>query len=332
MKILIREEEKDVILDMHSKMKKNNVVSEQVGADIESQLKSFIDDGRVVGTVVPMNSSNPQLKFAIKQESTKNPGKFRYLFIDKRIGMVENGKFAFVKDAVWTPGQPKAKVDPSAGDVSQEVSAGWTKREDLKNVSDAELADLYDQHPKYKNLYRLKTGKDKKGGFTTDQQEFINAWTGSTDETKNSFATNAYKINPSAADFATGQWTRNNFFIAPGSEVYFPADEKGVKGLKVYINVAKLTERKEPNRENCRGAIKSFVNMYKQSLGGLEPNAQIFADTKALVKLCKATIKFGGPFSKVDDDLKLLSGITVDGVQGPSRLNPDNTPNKWRID
>jgi hypothetical protein len=330
MKILIREEEKDVILDMHSKMKKNNVVSEQIGADIESQLKSFIDDGRVVGTVVPMNSSNPQLKFAIKQESTKNPGKFRYLFIDKRIGMVENGKFTFVKDTVWTPGQPKPKVDPSVGDVSQEVSAGWTKREDLKNVSDAELADLYDQHPKYKNLYRLKTGKDKKGGFTADQQSFIDAWTGSTQEMRDKFSTDAYKFNPSAADFATGQWTRNNYFIAPGSEVYFPADEKGQKGLKIFINAAKLS--KEPNRENCRAAIKTFVNMYRQSRGGLEPNAQVFAETKALVKLCKATIKFGGPFSKIDDDLNLLAGQTVDGIKGPTSLDSQNNPNPWRID
>lgn len=331
MKILIKEEEKKIILEMHSQEKKSAILVEQSN-DIQSQLQAFVDDGRVKGKVVKLTFKDPLYQFAIKQESTKTPGKFRYLFINKSIGVSGDGGITILKDTNWTPGQPTPKEDPNTGDISQEISAGWTKKEDLRNVSDAELADLYDQHPKYKNLYRLKTGKDKKGGFTPDQQSFIDAWTGSTDETKNNFAKNAYKINPSAADFATGQWTRNNFFIAPGSEVYFPADEKGVKGLKVFINVSKLTETKQANRENCRGAIKTFVNMYKQSLGGVEPNAQVFADTKALVKLCKSTVKFGGPFSKVDDDLKLLSGITVDGVPGPSRLNSDNTPNKWRID
>ena len=71
--------------------------------------------------------------------------------------------------------------------------------------------------------------------------------------------------------------------------------------------------------------------MYKQSVGGKQPEAQLFADTKAMVKLCKATIKFGGPFSKVDDDLKLLAGQTVDGYKGPTALDSKNNPSPFRI-
>ena len=125
MKILIEDIEKNAILDMHSKMKKNKVVSEQVEQpSIEAQLQALVDDGRAVGTVVPMNSTNPQLKFAIKQESTKTPGKFRYFFIDKRVGMLENGKFTFVKDAVWTPGPAKPKVDQNAVDMKTDFGRG----------------------------------------------------------------------------------------------------------------------------------------------------------------------------------------------------------------
>ena len=334
MKILIEDVEKNSILEMHSKMKKNKVILEQVQPEIDAQLQSFVDDGRALGTVVPMNSTNPQLKFAIKQESTKTPGKFRYLFIDKRVGMMENGKFIFVKDAVWSPGPARPKVDPNAEDMKtdfeRELATGnWKDRKDI-NIPDSELVQTYEQHPKHKNLWKKKATVNKSSGFTEDQQAFIDSWTGSTDETKNKFSTNAYKFNPTAADFATGQWTRDNYFIAPGSEVYFGADEKGQKGLKIFINVNKLS--KEPNRENCRAAIKTFVNMFKQSQGGKQPEAQVFADTKAMVKLCKATMKFGGPFSKVDDDLKFLAGQTIDGYKGPIALDSKNNPNPFRID
>jgi hypothetical protein len=334
MKILIEDVEKNSILEMHSKMKKNKVVLEQVQPEIDAQLQAFVDDGRAVGIVVPMNSTNPQLKFAIKQESTKTPGKFRYLFIDKRVGMIENGKFIFVKDAVWSPGPAKQKVDPKAEDMKtdsgREVATGsWTDRKDI-NIPDSELVQTYEQHPKHKNLWKKKATVNKSSGFTEDQQAFIDAWMGSTPDIEEKVKEKAYKFNPTAADFATGQWTRDNYFIAPGSEPYFPADEKGKKGLKIFINVNKLD--KEPNRENCRAAIKTFVNMFKQAQGGKQPEAQVFANTKALVKLCKATMKFGGPFSKVDDDLNFLAGQTVDGYKGPPARDSQNNPHPFRID
>ena len=335
MKVLINEEEKNIILEMHSKEKKNKVILEQAAntQSVDAQLQAFLTNGSVKGKVVPMTFTNPQLQYAIKQESTKTPGKFRYLFIDKRIGVMENGQITFLKDTTWTPGQPtppKPQVDPNADDIKREIATGNYVDEKTLNIPKSELIQTYEQHPIYKNLWKFKGNVNKSSGFTEDQQAFINSWTGSTDETKNKFSTNAYKYNPTAADFATGQWTRDNYFIAPGSEVYFPADEKGQKGLKIFINVAKLS--KEPNRENCRAAIKTFVTMYKQSLGGKQPDAQIFADTKALVKLCKATMKFGGPFSKVDDDLNLLAGQTVDGIKGPTSLDSKNNPNPWRIE
>jgi len=214
----------------------------------------------------------------------------------------------------------KPKVDQNVVDMEtdskREVGTGnWTDRQNI-NIPDSELVQTYEQHPKYKNLWKKKATVNKTKGFEEDQQAFIDAWTGSTDEMKTKFSTDAYKYNPTAKDFASGQWTRDNYFIAPGSEVYFPADEKGQKGLKIFINVNKLN--KKASRENCRAAIKTFVTMFKQSRGGKEPEAQVFADTKALVRLCNATMRFGGLFSKVDDDLKLLSGQTVDGYKGPS--------------
>ena len=347
-KFTIDESQKNEILKQHEDLKKSLVESvikkiETAKEFLVEQAEPIFIDTRTI-TKVKSDCTKPSVKSnltlfkgkpAIKviggpddvriytNEPNTNFGGYNWYVLNTNETKILKGPYSWSCPAKQGP-------DPNAGDVTQEVTTGWTKREDLKNVSDAELVDLYDQHPKYKNLWRLKVGKDKKGGFTDDQLAFINAWTGSTPETKAKFSNDAYKINPAAADFATGQWTRNNYFIAPGSEVYFPADEKGQKGLKVYINVSKLGV--DPTRENCRAAIKTFVNMYKEHIGGKEPDAKLFAETKSLVRLCKATVKFGGPFSKIDDDLRLLAGQTVDGTKGPTSLDSQNNPNPWRID
>jgi hypothetical protein len=347
-KFIIDESQKNEILKQHEDLKKSLVetvtkkIKESKQFLAEQSNPIFIDTRTIekvkqectkpdVKSLLTLFKGKPAIKVVggpddIKiytNEPNTNFGGYNWYVLNTAETKILKGPFK------WTC-EVKKGPDPNAGDVTQEVAAGWTKREDLKNVSDVELADLYDPHPKYKNLYKLKVGKDKKGGFTADQQSFIDAWTASTPETKAKFSNDAYKINPDAKDFATGQWTRNNFFIAPGSEVYFPADEKGQKGLKIYINVNKLGV--DPTRENCRAAIKTFVNMYREHLGGKEPDAKVFAETKSLVRLCKATVKFGGPFSKIDDDLKLLAGQTVDGIKGPTSLDSQNNPNPWRID
>jgi hypothetical protein len=349
----ISESEKKQILDLHNVIKESlntklskKRIDEQVapqpkGVDL---LKAARDKGCkiAVGGILKSAPGKPTILFKVADYDSKNgyfaKGDEIYIKDDMTFDVVKNQngvKTLTSKGKPWAcPALLEKAPDPNAVDMKtdsgREVATGnWTDKKDI-NIPDSELVQTYEQHPKYKNLWKKRATVNKSAGFTADQQSFINAWTGSTQEIKNNFSKNAYKFNPSAEDFATGQWTRNNYFIAPGSEVYFPADEKGQKGLKIFINVANLD--KVPNRENCRAAIKTFVTMYKQSRGGLEPNAQVFADTKALVKLCKATIKFGGPFSKIDDDLNLLAGQTVDGIKGPTSLDSQNNPNPWRID
>jgi len=319
MKILIKEEEKNLILNMHSKMGNNKIVLEQASSTgIDAQLQSFIDDGRVVnGKVVQLNSTNPQLKFAIKQESTKTPGKFRYLFIDKRIATLENGKFVFMKDTVWQPAQPKPKVDLNAGDIENLIKSGvWFKKEDLfkQGISQDELESNWAQHPKYKNLYKRQgVGPSKSDGFTSEQQSFVDAWM-ENPEVADSINRGIYKINPSAADFATGQWRKENYFIADNSEDYFPADSKGVKGLKVYFNNAKVTENL--SRENCRVKIKEFADKFK--LRDSKPqSAQWISSNRAFVQQCADNFKFGGALSNIDNDLNLVGGM-IEGGAGNS--------------
>ena len=354
---LINENEKNEILRKHEDLKKSLIetVSNRIKSvsnfreTLSEQSDPIFIDNRTAEQVMKDCVTDPSVKAnlyywgkdnkpAIKvnggpdniriytNEPNQTFGGYNYYVLNTAETKILKGPFKWSCPVKKGPDQNAVDMKT---DFAREVATGnWTDRKDI-NIPDSELVQTYEQHPKHKNLWKKKAAVNKSAGFTEDQQAFIDVWTGSTEEMKNKFSTDAYKYNPTAADFATGQWTRDNYFIAPGSEVYFTADEKGQKGLKIFINVNKLS--KEPNRENCRAAIKSYVSMYKAHMGGKEPEAQVFADTKALVKLCKATIKFGGPFSKVDDDLNFLAGQTVNGYKGPTALDSQGKENKWRI-
>lgn len=353
---LINENEKNEILRKHEDLKKSltETVSNRIKSvsnfrkTLSEQSDPIFIDNRTAEQVMKDCVTDPSVKAnlyiwgkdrkpAIKvnggpdniriytNEPNKNFGGYNYYVLNTAETKILKGPFK------WScPAKPK--VDQNAVDMKtdfgREVATGnWTDRKDI-NIPDSELVQTYEQHPKHKNLWKKKAAVNKSSGFTPDQQAFVDFWTGSTDEMKAKFSINAYKYNPTHADFASGQWTRDNYFIAPGSKEYFPADDKGEKGLKIFINANKLD--KKVSRENCRAAIKTFVTMFKQSRGGKEPEAHVFADTKALVRLCNETMRFGGLFSKVDDDLKLLSGQTVDGYKGPSSA-PQKNEIRFRI-
>ena len=349
---LINENEKNEILRKHEDLKKSltetvsnriknvsnfrETLSEQSdpifidNRTAEQVMKDCVTDPSVKASLYTWNDGTPAIKVnggidnirIYTNKPNQNFGGYNYYVLNTAETKILKGPFK------WSCPAKDQNAEDMKTDSGREVATGnWTDRKDI-HIPDSELLQTYEQHPKYKNLWKKKATVNKSKGFTEDQQAFISAWTGSTEEMKDKFSTEAYKFNPSAADFATGQWTRDNYFIAPGSQDYFPADDKGRIGLKIFINVNKLS--KEPNRENCRAAIKTFVTMFKQSRGGQEPEAQVFADTKALVKLCNATMRFGGPFSKVDEDLKLLSGQTVNGYKGPSS-DPLKNENRFRI-
>lgn len=226
----------------------------------------------------------------------------------------------------WTC-SPKKGPDPNAGDIENLLKSGvWFKKEDLvkQGMSDDELDSNWIQHPKYKNLYKRQgVGPSKSSGFDTNQQAFVDAWM-KNPEVADNINRGIYNINPSAADFATGQWRVDNYFIADNSENYFPADSKGVKGLKVYFNNAKVTENL--SRENCRAKIKEFADKYK--LRNSKPqSSQWISSNRAFVQQCADNFKFGGALSKIDDDLNLVGGM-IEGGAGNSSPWHINLKNK----
>jgi hypothetical protein len=97
-KFNIEESEKSRILAMHKSLLKEQGSATQTKT-VDVQLQEFIDNGCFPNgnpTLVKMKSTNPQKTYAVKLESTKTPGKFRYYFIDNTVGEQENGKFTIL--------------------------------------------------------------------------------------------------------------------------------------------------------------------------------------------------------------------------------------------
>jgi len=327
MKIIVNKEEKNTILEMHSKLKKNKVILEQAGQGVDAQLQAYLDNGSIKnGKVVPMNSTNPQLKYAIKQESTKTPGKIRYLFIDKRIGVMDNGKFIFLDNTEWAPGQATPKPDPNAGDIAKEIAAGWKEKKDLGNYSDAEIAKLFTKHPKY-DLYKSITEPNKTGNLSPDQEAWWNAWSATTDPVTGQVNGDLYKINLTPQEKASGAFKETR---APGSEkafaggltvYYAPNSLSTVKGSQL----SQIIKNQTVDKETCKKNIADYV--YAYDMHNDVPEKQLDA-AKRVVQACAYQYynKWGilGGGKKLDADIDKMRG----GTGGPTTYGERS---QWRL-
>lgn len=334
-KIFINETQKNEILKLHEDLKKSlvekvtksisesrKILSEQAdpifidNRTIEQVKKDCTDPG--VKSIITFFGKKPAIKViggpdnikVFTNEINTQLGGYNWYVLNTAETKILKGPYK------WTC-EPKKGPDPNASDIENELQSGiWFKKEDLvkQGITEFELSSNWTQHPKYKNLYKRQGVRGSKtGGFTTEQQAFVDAWMKNPENADN-VQRGIFNINPSAADFATGQWRKENYFIADNSEDYFPADESGRKGLKVYFNNSKVTE--ELTRQNCKVKIKEFADKYK--LRNSKPqSSQWITATKAFVQQCVDNFKFRGTLSKVDDDLNLLGGM-VEGGAGNS--------------
>jgi hypothetical protein len=300
--------EKNTILEMHSKLKKP-LISEQVVGDTKSKLSKMLDDGCVKnGKIVEMESKNPVLQFAIRQESTKTPGKFRYFFADNRVGSFDgNGKFEFSASKWSCNASQQAKFDASTKeketivntDIARELEQyGWKKRGDIA-VTDTELGQLYQKHPKY-DLYKLKINNAKVGGYTEEQQAFIDLW---------KQKEYVEKLTPEQLALGTYKQVK-----VSGSEGLFPG------GLIMYRPAVTVPEISE-----CKDNIKQYYEAFKNRSEELTDSE--FNKLKPVVQGCvdKYNGKWGGIFSNVDNYVKVLTG---DAPGGPLSTGEDS---KFRL-
>jgi len=326
---------------LNYKMKKS-VISEQTASNSRQILEKFLSDGCVnVGTIVSMQSTNPLLQFAIKQESSKTPGKFRYLFADYRVGSFnENGKFEFNPAKFSCRGVQQSVAAAAAADaaaiqqseidskIATEMKKGWKKLETLK----AEGVDLTTLNQVFDKqvignvaLFRPKgdvstfTSNTSIAQFNQDQLDFIDR-----------FTQKGYKLNPTRIEQynlvkVTGEQLGAPADLFPNGLVmwYDPNQQSEIRGGEESI-LGDILDNQSIDRTACRKNIEDFYELYRR-----RNSAQVDPATvdraRRIVQACKDEHYgkwgiVGG--NKFDGILDILSGSKQGGpgTQGPSSI------------
>lgn len=337
-KFNLQEDEKNRILSMHKALIKEQATAAPAAdapKSIEDQLTVFITNGCAKnGKVVKMKSSNPQKQFAIKQESTKTPGKFRYLFIDNTVGMSdETGKFQILPNK-WACNtgaiQAKASAEKEATASSEanvkkiEQEGNWkTKEELLKTDTEQNIENPVMYEKKEVNgvtLYRRKVAGSIGAALTDDQKKIIDKWTNK-----------GAKLRKDLDAEEAKTWTSR--VVSPASEGYFSEDLIMYFDPTITVKDEALTQtiqdavatRIPTDAKDCKKTIEAYYLAFKKKRP-LEPNE--FEALKAKTQACKN--EYGGDWGafsggrRMDNYLEIMSG----GIGGPSRAGDDA---KWRL-
>lgn len=321
----ILESEKNRILKLHENEKKRliNLINEQTGGDAEILKKARELNCKIAKNGVLKSAPGQPIALVKKADYDSSNGYFKigdelfvygnYTFdVVKRnpdgsiISVSENNPWACsaLKTSLESVQSELQANTPEALDIKNLIGAGWETIDSLrkKRKTPDEIETLYQKHPNYP-LYKYKGDPNRIAGYTDEQNEFITAWTADP-EVADNIKRQVYKINPTAKDFATGDWKLDTFFIAPNSDKFFQG------GLKVYFN---LSKKPEPTRSTCKSMIKDFADKYKRKDSN-PPTAQYINYTRGFIQDCVNKYKFGGPLSGLNDELKLLGGVTTGGA------------------
>jgi hypothetical protein len=322
---------------LNYKMKKS-VISEQTTSNLREKLEKFLSDGCVKnGVIVSMQSTNPLLQLAIKQESTRTPGKFRYVFSDNRIGSFnENGKFEFSPSkmscravqqsaAATVTATQQSEIDSK---IATEMKKGWKKLETLKDegVDLTTLNQVFDKQVIGNvALFRPKgdvstfTSNTSIAQFNQDQLDFIDR-----------FTQKGYKLNPTRIEQynlvkVTGEQLGAPADLFPNGLVmwYDPNQQSEIRGREDSV-LGDILDNQSIDRTACRKNIEDFYELYRR-----RNSAQVDPATvdraRRIVQSCKDEHygKWGiTGGNKFDGILDLLSGSKQGGpgTQGPSSI------------
>jgi len=328
----INQIERDAILEMHSKFKKS-LISEQVD-DLKTKLDKFLSDGCVKnGKIVQLQTKNPALQYAIKQESTKTPGKFRYFFADYRVGIFDgSGKFQFspskwscagVQQATAAAATAATAAANAADTALVQQEGDWKEAKDIKTTREnLENPKMFEK--KVVNgvtLYRSVPGSGIAGGLTPDQTKVIEKWTAQGAKLRK-------ELDPEEAK------TWSSRVVSPASEGYFsqdlvmyfpPENVVGANGSSIEQQFNSAVSSQTPSSKgDCKNTIEAYYKAYVTKKR-IQPNA--FEPMKEKVQACANEFngKWGGVLSRIDNYVDILRGVKEGG---PTSYGSDS---KWRI-
>lgn len=301
MKYNIGISEKKRILEMHSKEKKF-LIKEQ-NEDLYDRLQSFINNGYIKkpASVVKMNSTKPDLAYAIKKESTKTPGTFKYFFIDGRVGGMVDGKFTF-EQKPWNVGEYnrflknkeiETKNTENTAEITKLKGEGWKTESELAQIPKEQLnnPNLYLKNTEYGvTLYKSKTEENRPGGYTERQKSFLQTYRNSGLHPKNEF--------PNEIHTTLDCQTPPNYegLFPKGFEVcrdpnsggklpkYYAGDERDTVGN------SEIPNKSESSATNEEPKTKNELKQSIESMGDPEFAKQMMAQTKKK-DFCRVEIK-----------------------------------------
>ena len=330
----ITQVDRESILEMHSKMKKP-LISEQVVTDLKSQLNKILTDGCVKnGKIVTMQTKNPALQFAIKQESTKTPGKFRYFFADGRAGIFDaNGKFQFLPgkldcseiqqaaaNAVTVATQAANAADTAL--VQQE--GGWKEAKEIKTTREnLENPKMFEK--KVVNgvtLYRSVISSGVTAGLTDEQIKVIKKYTDLGGKLRKDLDAEEAQTWSSKVVYPAGTLFAEDLvmFFPPGNVVGNLSSTSGGT-IENQFNKA-VTNQTPTSKRDCKDTIEAYYEAWRTKKR-VEPNTLL--PMKEKVQACANEFegKWGGVLSRIDNYVEILRGDREGGPLSDS---------KWRIE
>jgi hypothetical protein len=326
--------EKNTILEMHSKLKKP-LISEQAVGDPKSKLNKMLEDGCVKnGKIVELQSKNPILQFAIKQESTKTPGKFRYFFADNRVGSFDgNGKFEF-SPSKWSCNAVQ-QATLNASTVAQQASntedinrikteGGWKEASEIKTTREnLENPKMFEK--KVVNgvvLYRSVISSGITGGLTDEQTKIIKKYTDLGGKLRKDLDAEEAQTWTSKVVYPAGTlFSQDLVMYFPPSIALDVKNEDGNNIEKQFNNA--ITNQTPTSKSDCKNTVEAYYKAWKTKKR-VEPNT--FIPMKEKVQACVNEFdgKWGGMFSSIDNYIETLRG----GSGGPLSYGEDS---KWRL-
>jgi hypothetical protein len=322
--------DRESILEMHSKMKKP-LISEQAVTDLKSQLNKILTDGCVKnGKIVTMQTKNPALQFAIKQESTKNPGKFRYFFADGRAGIFNaNGKFEFlpgkldcteVQQAAATAATAATNAANAADTSLIKKEGGWEEAKNIKTTREnLENPQMFEK--KVVNgvtLYRAVISSGVTGGLTPEQIKVVKKYTDLGGKLRKDLDAEEAQTWTSKVVYPAGT------LFAEDLVMYFPpSNVMGADGGNIEQQFTKAISNQTPtSKRDCRDTIEAYYEAWRTKKK-IEPNTLL--PMKEKVQACANEFegKWGGVLSRIDNYVDMLKGNKEGGPLSDS---------KWRIE
>ena len=322
--------DRESILEMHSNMKKP-LISEQVVDDLKSRLNKILADGCVKnGKIVSMQTKNPELQFAIKQESTKTPGKFRYFFADGRAGIFDaNGKFEFlsgkldcteVQQAATQAANAVTQAANAADTALVQQEGGWQEAKDIKTTREnLENPKMFEK--KVVNgvtLYRSVISSGVTAGLTPEQIKVIKKYTDLGGKLRKDLDAEEAQTWSSKVVYPAGT------LFAEDLVMFFPPKNVvGADGGNIEQQFTKAISNQTPtSKRDCKDTIEAYYEAWRTKKR-IEPNTLL--PMKEKVQACANEFegKWGGVLSRIDNYVEVLRGDREGGPLSDS---------KWRIE